>query len=278
MTVVECGETSFFIESRLAENLDAIKRRVQNDDDYFFAVDGEERAGKSVFAMQVAKYLDHSFSLKRVCFDSSGFREAILKAKPHQAVVYDEAFRGLSSRGALSEVNKLLVSLMMECGQKNLFVIVVLPTFFLLDKYVALWRAKGLFHIYRHEGKRGFWVYYNRKWKKLLYLKGKATYSYNVLKRLPQFRGRFTNTYTIEEDAYRDLKAKAFKETNRNTRAENHLEERNLLLWLINRDLQMSTPTMSNRLAELGWPLAQQSVSDAILKAEQSLRKKGLLL
>jgi len=70
-----------------------------------------------------------------------------LKTKKGQCIIFDEAFTGLSSRGALSGINKALVGLMMQMRQKNLFVIMVLPTFFMLDKYAAIFRAKALIHV-----------------------------------------------------------------------------------------------------------------------------------
>src|SRR3989304_1484455 len=91
---------------------------------------------------------------------------------------YDEAYRGLSSRAAMSQINKLIVSVMMEMRQKNLVAIIVLPTFFMLDRYVAIFRSKGLFHVYQNKGKRGYWLFYNENEKKLLYILGHKLMSY----------------------------------------------------------------------------------------------------
>jgi len=266
----------FYIDGRLDRSLDKIVRRVKTkDEDTFIAVDGSEGGGKSVLAFQLAKKCDPSFDLSRVVFTPKRFQEVILAARKGEAVVFDEAFRGLSSRGALSEVNKLLVGLMMECRQKNLIVIVVMPTFFLLDKYVALWRASFLIHVYRKGGKRGFWMLFNSKKKKLLYLKGKATYSYSWPK--TGFRGRFYNQYTIDEKAYRKKKKLALEATNRSTRAENFMEQRNTLLWLVNREWGLSTHEISKRLKPYGVSLAYNSIAEAVVKRERELKIKGFI-
>lgn len=279
---VEEGEIFFYIDDHLAGELEKIKKKVnENDEDYFVALDGAEGGGKSVLALQICRYVDPTFTIDRVTFTAQDFQSAILNAKKGEAVLFDEAFRGLSSRGALSDVNKLLVGLMMECRQKNLFVVVVMPSFFLLDKYVALFRAKGLFHVYRpkageHKGKRGFWMFFNTERKKQLYMTGRKNYDY----RFPEsnFKGRFYNQYSIEEQSYRDKKAAALQSTSRITKAETYMDQRNLLLWFLNREARISTTEISNRLKDLGWEIAQNSVSEAIVKKEADLKNKGYLL
>lgn len=276
MVVVQKGGVEFYIDNHLAAGLDEeIKKVRQKDEDRFYVIDGGEGDGKSVFAMQLAKYCDPTFNLARTCFAPEEFRKAILAAKKVQSVVFDESFRGLSSRGALTEVNKILVALMMECRQKNLFVFVVMPTFFLLDKYVALWRARGLFHVYRKKGKKGFWVFFNRRKKKLLYLKGKTTYSYNQPK--SQMKGHFVDVYAVNEREYRKRKEEAFKKASRSTRAEHYLDHRNTLLWLLNRDLGLSTTRISEECKRLGWNIEHNTISEAITKKERTLEQDGLL-
>lgn len=274
MVVVDIEGKHFYIDETASHGFDKVRTRVrQKDEDYFFIIDGPEGSGKSVIVMQFAKYADHSFNLDRVVFTAKDFQEAILKATKGQAIVFDEAFRGLSSRAALSEVNRLLVALMMECRQKNLIVFLVLPTFFLLDKYAAMWRSHGLFHVYRKNGKRGFWVYFNRKKKNLLYLKGHANYSYAFPK--SSFKGQFFDHYVVDEKEYREKKGLAFNSTTRVTKAESFLEQRNLLLWYINRECGLSTTEISKKMSEYGWNIKQSSVSEGITKKEYQLKSAG---
>ena len=171
----------YFLDSRLKNRLDTrvIPDLAKRDKDCLIALDGNEGSGKSTLALQIGKYVDPTLNLSRVVFDAETFRAAILKAEKGQCVIFDEAFTGLSSRSSLSGVNRTLISLMMQIRQKNLFVIMVLPTFFLIDKYVALFRSRALIHVYECSGRRGYFKIYNRRKKKLLYLLGKATYSYS---------------------------------------------------------------------------------------------------
>jgi len=170
-----------------------------------FLYDGYEGSGKSIKAMQDAFYCDSTLNLDMIVFTPYEFRKAILKAKPYQAVVYDEAYTGLSSRATMSQINRALVSMLAEIRQKNLFVFVVMPTFFDLDKYVALWRSRALIHVYTGKNfQRGFFGFYNIDRKKDLYINGKKFYSYGKPK--ANFTGRFTNTYVVDEKAYRKKK------------------------------------------------------------------------
>src|SRR3990167_7437390 len=209
---------NLYVDDRLLNAIEKkIKARIQRkDQDLVWIIDGKERSGKSTFAMQLAKILDPDFNIIKVCMNPDEFTKAVIKAKKGDCIVYDEAFTGLSSRGSLTEINRMLVSLMVEMGQKNLYILIVLPTFFMLDKYVALFRAHGLFHVYEKRGKRGFWVFFNNKKKNLLYLTGKKFLSY--AKPRSKTIGRFTNQYVIDEDEYRDKKKGALNRKSRLTK------------------------------------------------------------
>ncbi len=203
---------SFYLNKRLRKNLDEkiIPSLLKKDKDCFLVVDGSEGAGKSTLALQLGKYVDPTLDLSRVVFDAEAYKQAIFKAKKGQCVIFDEAFTGLSSRSSLSAVNRTLVSLMMQVRQKNLFIIIVLPTFFLLDKYVAIFRSRALIHVYESGGRRGYFRLYNRSLKKYLYLAGKATYSYKHKSIYTKFKGRFYGVFALGDEEV-DKKYRAMK-------------------------------------------------------------------
>ncbi len=263
------------MDGRLNNSIeDKVKPKIlKKDNDLVWIVDGLEGSGKSVFAMQVAKVLDPSFDLERVCMSPEEFTKAILKAKKGQCVVFDEAFTGLSSRASLTEINKLLVSLMMEMRQKNLFVIIVMPTFFMLDKYVALFRARGLFHVYLKRGKRGRWVYFNNKKKKLLYLMGRKLYDYSKPK--SKFRGRFMDVYTINEVTYREKKQDALMKKSRSTKAETYKAQRDTLFYIMNKKSGLNHVKISELCGKYGFKIARNTISEIIIeKSKDFLREE----
>lgn len=203
-------DLSYHIDTHIIPKWNKIRETlVKEDADRVFLVDGRERTGKSVFTFQQAKYIDRSFCLKRVCFTPEEFLKALRTAKPGQVVVFDEAFRGLSSKASQSKVNKAIVQAMMEVGQKNLVVFIVLPTIFLLEIYAAVLRSNCLFHVYKSKsGRRKFRVY-NYSQKSLLWNVGKKKgFSYKI----PRVRNRgiFSKKYAIDEKSYRKKKSDSF--------------------------------------------------------------------
>lgn len=205
------GQT-FYLDGFYKTSLEKVKAMVRRDYDFIALVDGSEGAGKSVFTMQGAFYVDPSLTLDRVTFSAKEFRKAVIHAEPYQSVIYDEAYTGLMSRATMSLVNKTLVSMLAEIRQKNLIVWVVMPTFFDLDKYVALWRSRFLVHVYTDdEMNRGYFSFWDAGKKKKLYLSNKKEYIYDDRFNTPNFRGRYTNTYVLDEKAYRKKKLDSLK-------------------------------------------------------------------
>ena len=204
MVKVIVNEKEFYIDGYLKTNLDTAKNVIKKDWDMVFCYDGFEGSGKSVKAMTDAFYCDSTLTLDRITFTPYEFRKAIRTAKPYQAVIYDEAYTGLSSRATMSMINRALISMLAEIRQKNLFVFVVMPTFFDLDKYVALWRSRALIHVYTKDWERGYFQFYNVDRKKSLYIQGKKFYSYS--KPEANFRGRFTKFYPVDETEYKKKK------------------------------------------------------------------------
>lgn len=239
--------------------------------------------GKSTLAFQLGRYADPTLDLSRVVFSAEKFRQAIFKAKKGQCVIYDEAFTGLSSRSSLSGINRALVSLMMQMRQKNLFVIIVLPTYFLLDKYVALFRTRALFHVYENSGRRGYYQVYNRKSKKYLYLAGKNTYSYKNKKVRPTLRRlRFYGVFALGdkdiEEKYREMKSKALEETEKDpmTSAQvKYREQRDILIYLMRKRLNLTFMEMSNLVNDYDLEMSFQQIAHICAKFGDKDKETG---
>lgn len=263
----------FYMDDKLKRQVDNKIKRALNvrDEDYVIIVDGNERVGKSVFAMQLGKYIDPTLKLSRICFTPDEFRKAILEANKGQCVIFDEAYRGLAAKGALTEMNRILVSLMMEMGQKNLFVIIVLPTIHLVEKYVALWRARGLFHIFRKKGTKGYWRFFNKRKILPIYLKGRKDYGYNYAK--SGFKGRFYNRYVINESSYRSKKSESLRKGYKSTRQEKYKEHRDRLICLLKKKLNLSLDDMVKLFKQYNIPLKKDNNKQYLIKNRISEQK-----
>lgn len=229
--VFENTPSEFYMDGILQQNLDTAKRVITQDWDMVFVVDGPEGSGKSLLAMQMAFYCNPDTNLlDRYAFSAYQFRKVVQQAAKFQAVVYDEAHSGLNARAAMSYINRALVSMLTEIRQKNLFVFIVLPTFFDLDRYVALWRSRALIHVYtKNNFERGYFAFYNSQRKKDLYMLGKKLYSYRQPK--PNFIGRFVNTYPLDETKYRKLKRESLVKSEKSSEDAQMVNQFNEWLW-----------------------------------------------
>ena len=252
------GKKKYYMDGILKSNLDITKKVIHKDWDMVFLVDGQEGSGKSTLSLQCAYYCDPTLNNSRVCFTAQEFQTAILKAKPYQAVTYDEAYTGLSSRATMSLINRTLVSMLAEIRQKNLFVFIVMPTFFDLDKYVALWRSRALIHVFTGDMfERGYFSFYNYETKKIVYTLGKKLYNYKPKTMSghriePNFFGRFTNFLPINEEEYRKKKREAL---NRRQKTQNEIIiEKQLMNRLLERAFALEGITHKTKWQLLGIP------------------------
>jgi len=266
-------EVSFFIEPWIKERFDSkvIPDLEKKDKDCIIAVDGTEGSGKTWVSIQWCKYIDPSFDLSRIVFTPEEFREAIYKAKKGQAILFDEAFAGFSSRAALSGVNRTLISLMMQIRQKNLFIVIVLPTFFLLDKYISLFRTRILVHVYENKGRRGFFRVYSKFKKRELIMDKKArTYSYGVrTKKKGRFYGVFALGDENEEKKYRDKKLKALESSEKNpmtSSAVKYREQRDTMLYILRKELKIGYRKLETLLGGFDFDISYRQIASICSK------------
>jgi hypothetical protein len=159
--------------------------------------------------------------------------------------------------------------MMMEIGQKNLFIIICMPTYFMLDKYVALFRTRGLFHVYKKKKKKGNWIYFNAVQKKKIYTLGKKYYEYYG-KGFPRSRlkGKFSGVYTVDEQSYRDKKLKALNSKSNTTKKEKYMEERDIAIYTIYKNFSLIPQQISKLFEMEGLKLARRTIADIIKKIE----------
>lgn len=219
---------SFSMDGFLKDNSEILVSKIKKDFDFVLIVSGSGtvRVGKSVLAMQEGAFLAKRvsevlkkpflFDLDRnFCFNG---KDLIQKATwLHEnygaggVLIYDEAGADLQTQKIYTPVTKTLLDFFRECGQMNLFLILVIPDFFDLPKGIAISRSIALINVRFKQGlERGSFSFYNYPQKKELYVKGKKFCNYKAAK--PSFYGTFYNKYPVDEQAYRKLKAQALKD------------------------------------------------------------------
>lgn len=256
----------YYIDGYLKENLDIMVKHIKHDWDFVLLVSGsgKVRVGKSVMALQVGHYLtnkvnekykkDYKFGLDNVCLSAEELfkKSKELSDKPYSVVIYDEAAQDLMGTKILYKITQTLMDFFRECGQLNLFVIIVVPDFFDLPKTIALTRSIALIDVYyTGEFERGYFNFYNESRKKNLWLYGKKYLNYFVEK--PSFFGRFTNFYPIDEQEYRIKKATALRNRVRNMGAR-EIRNRDLLavcVWTIVKERWMNETELAQHISHI---------------------------
>lgn len=264
----------FYMDGILKDNLDVMAKRIVDDMMFNLLVtgDGQVRVGKSVFAMQIGKYLtykinethklNNEFDINNIVFKADELIDRAFQLKPYSVIVLDEGDD--LAENYWSSLAKKLRRFFRKCGQLNLIFIMLLPDFFELSRSYAITRTTALVNVYFHgEFERGFFNFYNFSRKRELYNKGKKFGNYHSAKE--NFSGRFTNFYPIDEKAYREKKRNDLE-------LDNEEEEERLSMR------EKRWRTVSGALVELilnsGW--TQQRLSDYLALRNISLPRKTI--
>jgi hypothetical protein len=265
---VQSAEGKFYMSAILKRELAKIRHLVLHKDrDWVGVVDGDEGSGKSVLAMQICKELDPNFNANNIVYNAEDFIAIIKKAHKGQAILLDEGYASINARASLSEVNRALVGLATEMRQKNLFVVICIPSFFDLDKYFAIHRSRALFHVYFNiNGDRGQFIVYPKTAKKLLYLYGKKNYSY-AEPHSPWPAMRFLNYYVVDELEYRKRKASAFQKRTASHRARQWADQRDSFILEMHLSYNVTQEAISKVPVKYGVKgLSQQHISRVLAR------------
>lgn len=204
---------ALYMDGYLKSNLDITHELIMNDFDNIGLIVGYEGTGKSMLALQIAYYLDATFSIKDICFTDKQIIERIeeLEKKGEttgKALVWDEADD--LSRSWNDKITFTLKRLGKRMRKLNLHLIIVTPTFFDMGKYWAIMRTRYLIEPYSIGKDRGFFRFFNRKQKRLLYIHGRKEWDMN--KARESFKGRFLDLpkdFPINIQEYQKKKSQA---------------------------------------------------------------------
>jgi hypothetical protein len=192
--------------------------------------------------------------------------------KRTKVINFDEAFRGMSSKGVLSKENKRLVQALMEMGQSNLVVFIVSPSFFLLEFYPAVLRSNALFHVRKDKksGKRIVRVFNYRKKASLYQIGIRKGWGYNLKTKQ---NANFYNIYPAGQDfewRYRLKKQLSLQDVDIKEEKEEHKwkKERDLMVKGLYKEIP-SLRKLSNKLKEWEVNLSHMQLS-FILKGKEN--------
>jgi len=268
-------ELGYYIAPDIYEELMRAKEKVEHGLDRVYCIDGREGLGKSTLGIQLAYAVDRKFTDDNIGFSGMQFEKLARRVPKQSAIIFDEAFNGLSSKGALTYENKRLVRLLMEVRQRQLFIFLILPSIFMLEKYCAILRTQALFHVrdYQKNYKLRYYKRYNYHNKKQLYLKGVKTLSYYYPKIIHKYN--FFKKYPagFDVDTYLKRKEEAFKATHHKMEQEHKLITRlkgglNLSWYLFNKKYNMNHTEIAKMYTESGYPVHRSTVTKGIRPLE----------
>lgn len=239
-------DEEYYIDGQLASQLNSIAYNLKKDWDFIILISGDRtvRVGKSVLGMTVCAYLDsimsrmhykdehgnpvkNAYTLDDIYFDNTEMMKTITKNPMYKINHYDEGREGLASSKHMKAFQQDLLDFFAECGQLNNIFVIVLPDFFELKEEIAVGRSEFLLNVYRRDVtatrdmfkngekipvtilQRGQFQFFSRKKKASLYdtAKSRRRKSYRLIK--PNFIGRFTNQYPLNEEDYKARKREA---------------------------------------------------------------------
>lgn len=205
------NNVELYLDGFMKSNLDICKQRIKSNFDMVVLYFGSEGSGKTTKALQDAYYLDPTMCIDRIVFNPSQFEEAVNKAEPEQAIIWDEA-DDLGGHWA-SRIIRTMKRLLKRIRSKRLYIFLVTPTIFDLNKYVVVHRALFVCKVYTDGLKRGYFAFYTGTAKRLLYMNGYKLWDDNAA--YPDFRGKFTDlpkNFPIDMKEYQLKKDKATAE------------------------------------------------------------------
>jgi len=214
----------FAFDTHVYNNLnDYFRPAVLNQDwDCALLVDGTEGSGKSMYAGQLAKVLDVDNEVDlhtQVHWEADEVEKAIKTLKSGKAIIWDEAGDGLARREGNRSVTMKILKMLWRSRAYNKFLIIVMPSFYDMDRMVALRRSRALFHIdYEWDASRkekplvrGIGRFYTENGKAKLWKihsKGDTPYEY-VFIRNESFNFRIAHHWVFDHEEYKRLKKEA---------------------------------------------------------------------
>jgi hypothetical protein len=201
-------EGSIYLDGFLRKRLDRIQVIKKKKWDCVFLIDGKERAGKSTMGFLCGTYLDPNLGLGQVAANADEALSKLESLPDGSVMIIDEGSLMFSSKDVMKQEQKQLIKILNVIGQKSMVLIIILPCFFDLTKYIAVNRSRFLLHVYTSKQlDRGRFAYWGENKKAKLYIYGKKNYNSYAYPRA-DFIGRFAAFDPFGEE-YQKLKRKS---------------------------------------------------------------------
>lgn len=175
---------SYVLDDKLKEQMQTLRKMCkEKDEDFIMVVTGYEGKGKSTLALEICTEWDENFNIEKITFEPKDFRKTVVKSRWPSAVLMDEGAFSFLSRDAMTKQVKKNMRLLTACRKFNLLIVICIPDFFILDKYIRDHRVRGLLRVTK---KGRFFAYNKQQIKKIEKKSGKG-----IKYPHPAFKGSF---------------------------------------------------------------------------------------
>lgn len=278
------------------ENMKHIPHFLKRDNQFIgiYSGTGRTRVGKSTKAVQdgifiawliaggemgengfVKKYPNKKLKFK-LFFDPQELIKAMSEDPAYGVYILDEAREATDSRSQLSFMNKLFSQILTRIAYKNHFLLLVLPDFFSLAKEYATDHSDYLVNCFLNENyEKGYFKFYNRKQKELLYLFGRrllGNYArYGAANAC--FDGRFQDYFPFDRKKYNLLKEKAMLDMARREKETSLMNQRDVLVHILKEEKEITTIELSELLRTYWKGFWKADVLEKILQRARKVLK-----
>jgi hypothetical protein len=252
------------------ENLKDARRIVEKKEQSFIIInDGKTGLGKSTLSIQQAFFFARGdrkkFNQEHVLYDPNPSFDKVANSKKGDVWIFDESII-FNSRSAMSQYNKDMILLLSTIRSKQIYIILNIPSFFDLDRAITMNLANILFHLYGEcFGDRGRYLVFDDKRMKDLFIKGKKTYTYGLVK--ANFRADFGPGFLLDKEIYDAEKAKAINNMRKKVKKSLNKKvlQRDFLLAYLTQKLNISYNDI-NKLIPEELRFGISTVSDALVR------------
>ena len=185
-----------------------------------------------------------------------------------QVLVYDEGREGLEGARAMENLNKIMADFFQKCGYMGHVIIIVLPNFFKLHEDYAVSRTLFLIDVFTDKNrKRGYFNFYNKKQKEMLYFLGKKRVgiSNRYAAASETFWGRFTSWFPFDKKEYDNLKEESIKKKYKHRFEIIWKKQRDAAIYMVRKYSELPLHEIARELSVIcQYKLHERSISRAI--------------
>ncbi len=253
------------IDKLLYGKLKNIKTIQKSGWDCCFIVCGDERSGKSTLGMTCAWILsDGTLTIENIAADTS---DAISKLEnlPNESVlIIDEGSLMFSSKDSMKREQRQLIKILNIIGQKRMILIICLPDFFDLNKYIVH-RARFLLRTYTDKKlTRGRFLYWGNKKKNILFERGKKHFNSYAWPK-SDFKSTFRNFNPLGDEYLKAKEKSLWAALKGDDKISNKLDkrvaQRNFLIKMVFEKKIISQQALEIAFIEHNCPLSQTEIS-----------------